>query len=196
MARRTQNDTDEIAPSEVSVSTGRGVRLPDLNAAELVDFAADACDRIVAGSGKRAPNASRVDVLITSNAEMRRLNREFRLKDEPTDVISFPAAENNGHALQGDIAISAEITAENARRFGHSFEDELKILILHGMLHLAGYDHETDKGEMAKVERDLRRQLDLPDSLIGRVARGPVLSEAEGISTVRRRKRSSPRSAR
>lgn len=186
MGSRTQNDNDEIAPSEVSVSTGRGVRLPDLNAAELVDFAADTCDRIVAETGRTSQAASRVDVLIVSNDEMRRLNRKFRRKDEPTDVISFPAAGNNGHALQGDIAISAEITAENAKRLGHSFENELKILILHGMLHLAGYDHESDKGEMAKLERELRREFELPDSLIqrssssaGRRARRPAASRKQ-----------------
>ena len=203
MARRPQKENDEIAPSEVSVSTGRGVRLPDLNAAELVDFAADACDRIVAESGKRARNASRVDVLIATNDEMRRLNRDFRHKDSPTDVISFPAA-NNGHALEGDIAISAEITAENAKRLGHTFEDELKILILHGMLHLAGYDHENDKGEMAKFERELRRELDLPGSLIARVAQAtsPVRTNATRASRPRPHrpsgavKRRSPRSAR
>jgi probable rRNA maturation factor len=185
MARRTQNEMDEIAPSEVSVSTARGVRLPKFHAAEFVDFAAEACDRITAASSRK-PASSRVDVLIANNPEMRRLNREFRHKDTATDVISFPAA-NNGHALQGDIAISAEITVENARRLGHSVDDELKILILHGMLHLAGYDHETDKGKMAKLEAQLRHELDLPGSLIGRESRGTGRLVRSGAA-----KRSSP----
>jgi probable rRNA maturation factor len=106
-----------------------------------------------------------LDVRITSNAEMRDLNRRFRRKNKPTDVLSFPA-ETTG--LAGDIAISAEIAADNAAKLGHSLETELKILILHGLLHLAGYDHETDKGEMASQEANLRERLNLPGGLIER----------------------------
>ncbi len=105
-----------------------------------------------------------VDVLVTSSAELRRLNRRFRGKNAATDVLSFPSA--NGTA--GDIALSAEVGARNARRLGHSASDELKILILHGLLHLAGYDHETDAGEMARKEARLRRALGLPVALIER----------------------------
>ncbi len=105
-----------------------------------------------------------VDVLVTSSAELRRLNRRFRGKNAATDVLSFPSA--NGTA--GDIALSAEVGARNARRLGHSASDELKILILHGLLHLAGYDHETDAGEMARKEARLRRALGLPVAVIER----------------------------
>ena len=105
-----------------------------------------------------------VDVLVTSSAELRRLNRRFRGKNAATDVLSFPSS--NGTA--GDIALSAEVGARNARRLGHSASDELKILILHGLLHLAGYDHETDAGEMARKEARLRRALGLPVALIER----------------------------
>lgn len=173
MASGTKNGADEIAPSEVSVSVGKGVRMPDFNAAEVVDFAAEACDIIVAlgGNGRKRRPTSRVDVLIASNTEMRRLNRDFRHKDRPTDVLSFPVAESNGHALEGDIAISAEITAQNASRLRHAVTEELKILILHGMLHLAGYDHATDRGQMARLERALRHALQLPGSLIQRELR-------------------------
>jgi probable rRNA maturation factor len=103
-----------------------------------------------------------VAVLITSRREVQALNRRFRRKDKPTDVLSFPAA------MGGDIAICAEIARQNAKRIGHSVSDEIKVLVLHGMLHLAGYDHETDSGEMAAVEGRLRSRLKLPLSLIER----------------------------
>ena len=113
-----------------------------------------------------------VNILITDNAAMRNLNRRFRKKSRPTDVLSFPAAKNGvdvgAHNLAGDIAISAEIAAQNAQRLGHSLADELKVLILHGVLHLAGYDHETDNGEMAAKEEHLRRALRLARSLTER----------------------------
>jgi probable rRNA maturation factor len=107
-----------------------------------------------------------VEVLLTGNDEMRSLNRQFRQKNKPTDVLSFPSASANGAA--GDIAISLDIAADNAERLGHPLAAELKILILHGMLHLAGYDHESDNGEMARKEHKLRTELKLPDSLIAR----------------------------
>jgi len=107
-----------------------------------------------------------VSVLITGDSTMRRLNAHFRGKPKATDVLSFPAASANGFA--GDIAISLDIAARNARVLGHSVADEIRILMLHGILHLAGYDHESDKGEMAKKEILLRRRLELPTSLIER----------------------------
>jgi probable rRNA maturation factor len=108
-----------------------------------------------------------VAVLIADNRRLRALNRSFRHKDKPTDVLSFP--RRNGRGLAGgDIAISADIARENAARYGHTTADELKILVLHGMLHLAGYDHETDNGRMEKTEARLRSRLKLPASLIQR----------------------------
>jgi probable rRNA maturation factor len=77
-------------------------------------------------------------------------------------VLSFPRPSG------GDIAISAQIAGDNAHQFGHNLATELKILVLHGMLHLAGYDHESDNGRMARVESRLRSQLKLPASLIDR----------------------------
>lgn len=103
-----------------------------------------------------------VGVLITGNARVQELNRRFRRKNKPTDVLSFPRPQG------GDIAISVDIARENARLYGHRAADELKILILHGMLHLAGYDHERDNGHMAAKEARLRAQLKLPFSLIDR----------------------------
>ena len=120
-----------------------------------------------AGRAQRAAGVrGEVDVLITSSSHVRRLNRRFRGKNTATDVLSFPSADGSA----GDIAISAEVGARNARRLGHSASDELRILILHGLLHLAGYDHETDAGAMARKEARLRRALRLPPALIERTA--------------------------
>ena len=103
-----------------------------------------------------------VAVLITGSRQVRQLNLKFRGKNKPTDVLSFPG--KNG----GDIAICAEIAKNNATRFGHPAVKEIKVLILHGMLHLAGYDHERDNGRMEKKEAMLRAELKLPASLIQR----------------------------
>lgn len=111
-----------------------------------------------------------VNVLITHNAEMRSLNRRFRAKDAATDVLSFPAVPGLPGKLAGDLAISGDLAAENAKQLGHTLEDEIKILILHGALHLAGYDHETDNGKMARKEAQLRVGLRLPVALIARTA--------------------------
>jgi probable rRNA maturation factor len=109
-----------------------------------------------------------VDILLAGDATLRRLNREFRAKDKPTDVLSFPAAAEfaNGHA--GDLAISLQTAQRQADEHGHSLRDEVRVLLLHGLLHLAGMDHETDKGQMARREAELRAQLKLPVGLIGR----------------------------
>lgn len=115
----------------------------------------------------RAP----VNVLITSSSELRSLNRRFRGLDKPTDVLSFPSPPSTNRQskrVAGDVAISSDIARSNARRLGHSVGDEVKILVLHGVLHLAGFDHEHDKGEMAHKEARLRRQLKLEDGLIER----------------------------
>lgn len=106
-----------------------------------------------------------VNVRVTSSRELQELNRRFRKKDKPTDVLSFPSAMPK---LAGDIAISADIAAANAAEIGHSPDTELKVLILHGLMHLAGYDHEADKGEMQAHEMLLRQQLGLPAGLIER----------------------------
>lgn len=140
-------------------------KLPGLNSRALAGFAFKA--RRAAGL------RGAVCVLITGNSSMRRLNSRFRGKSRPTDVLSFPAtASANGFA--GDIAISLDIAEHNARFLGHSINDEIRILILHGILHLAGYDHENDKGEMAKKEMLLRRRLALPTGLIERNDRSPT----------------------
>lgn len=122
-------------------------------------------ERFTVRARKAAGVTGHVQVLISNNDELRGLNQRFRRKDKATDVLSFPAILD-GEA--GDIAISAEIASENAYRLGHSLEDELRILILHGLLHLAGHDHEEDNGEMEALESELRERLKLPSSLIER----------------------------
>jgi probable rRNA maturation factor len=121
-----------------------------------------------------------LSVRITFARELQELNRRFRHKNEPTDVLSFPSLAGSG----GDIAIAREIAANNARVLGHSLTTELKILILHGLLHLAGYDHESDNGEMTARESQLRRELRLPFGLIERTSgTHPVAKTRQGRGT-------------
>jgi probable rRNA maturation factor len=112
-----------------------------------------------------------VDVLLTSDAVLKRLNRDFRGKDKPTDVLSFPSPEEIASQHAGDLAISLDTAARQAASFGHTLRDEVRILLLHGLLHLSGMDHETDNGEMAVREAELRRELRLPVTLIERVTK-------------------------
>ena len=109
-----------------------------------------------------------VNVLVTGSKELRALNLRFLGKDTPTDVLSFSPMPGFVNGLAGDIAISAEIAGQNARLLRHSTAEEIKILALHGVLHLAGYDHEHDRGEMARKEANLRRSLGLPVGLTER----------------------------
>jgi probable rRNA maturation factor len=88
------------------------------------------------------------------------LNHRFRGKPQPTDVLSFPVDPGENGYL-GDVVISAETARRNARRSGRSLREELRILILHGVLHLLGYNHETDRGQMNRLERKLRRVWEL-----------------------------------
>ena len=136
-----------------------------------------------------------VNVLVTSSRELRSLNWQFRRIDKPTDVLSFPASlagQRGTKRVAGDVAISADIARENAASLGHSVADEVKTLALHGMLHLAGFDHESDDGEMAREERQLRRTLKLEVGLIERttgVLHRPVRQKkrkAKGLGSQRR----------
>jgi probable rRNA maturation factor len=135
-------------------------RIPGATAALL--------ERFVRRAGRATELSGVVNVLITNDSEMRILNRRFCGKDTATDVLSFPAAPGLPGKLAGDLAISADIAAASAKRFGHTTGEEIKVLILHGVLHLAGYDHEQDGGRMAKKEEHLRREMKLPVTLIAR----------------------------
>ena len=116
----------------------------------------------------------RFDCLVTGDSELRKLNLQFRGKDYITDVLSFPGARElpasaTRHSHLGGLAISVARARAQARQFGHTTEDELRILMLHGVLHLLGMDHETDGGRMARAEKRWRRELGLPNGLIERV---------------------------
>jgi probable rRNA maturation factor len=108
---------------------------------------------------KRAAHGHAVTCLITTDAELRRLNRQFRGKYYATDVLSFPP---------GEMAISLDRAAAQAKELGHSLDAELRILMLHGVLHLRGMDHETDSGQMRRAETRWRKKLGLPSGLIER----------------------------
>jgi probable rRNA maturation factor len=149
------------------VNRQRRVRIP---AAELNRFLALAQKRL------RVP-AGAITVALVTDLEMRRWNRAFRGKNRPTDVLSFPVndspqrktgtrrglqtASRSAEFYLGDVAIAPAVARANARRFGRTFAEEMRILILHGLLHLMGYDHETDQGQMDRREGRLRRELGL-----------------------------------
>ncbi|HKW67393.1 MAG TPA: rRNA maturation RNase YbeY [Terriglobales bacterium] len=126
--------------------------------------------RFLARAQRAAGLRGEVNVLIAGSREIRQLNQRYRGQDKATDVLSFPSDGGAGKGFAGDIAISADLAAQSARRFGHAPAEELKILLLHGVLHLAGYDHERDNGRMAGREERLRTQLGLPTALIARSA--------------------------
>jgi probable rRNA maturation factor len=118
-----------------------------------------------------------VSVLLTTDGAMRRLNRRFRGRDTATDVLSFPAGpvaasqrvgNSASQRVVGDLAVSVDRARRQASEQGHALAVEVKVLMLHGLLHLAGYDHETDEGQMARRERVLRARLGLPLGLIER----------------------------
>ena len=130
--------------------------------AKVAGVSPKALERFVAVARREARLKGDVNVLLTNDRKMRELNLRFRRKDKTTDVLSFPSLEG------GDIAISLPLAKQNAHALGHGIGDELKILILHGALHLKGHDHETDHGAMARLEQRLRKKLALPLSLTER----------------------------
>ena len=136
---------------DVEVVTIRGVRAPGLA-------------RWLAGIAPARARGS-VTVALVSDQRIRALNRQFRHKDRPTDVLSF-AAEERGRL--GDIVIAVGVARAQAAEAGQSLGTELRVLALHGLLHLLGYDHERDAGRMARVEARLRARGGLPSGLIER----------------------------
>lgn len=131
-----------------------------------------------------------VNVLLAGDSKVRGLNRRFRRKNQPTDVLSFPVAMAGG-PLAGDLAISVETALRQAQALEHSLEEELKILLLHGLLHLAGYDHETDAGEMRRLEARLRRRFGLPVALIERATANKPVAKARPKAVAKATGRSS-----
>jgi probable rRNA maturation factor len=146
-------------PVRPSKTASRDVRLPS----------ARTLSRFLATAQQAVRLQGQVTVLLTTDAAIRKLNFQFRGKNKPTDVLSFPAEGVSARGVAGDLAISVTTAMGQAAEQGHSLSTEIKVLVLHGLLHLAGYDHETDDGEMARRERLLRSRLKLPQGLIERV---------------------------
>ncbi len=161
-----------------------------LNQQRRVRVSISSLEKFLAAARKRLRLAPRsLTVALVTDAQMKRWNRAYRGKNRPTDVLSFPAdvsqaepattrkhrqprpargarathlsASRSASAYLGDIAIAPAVARRNAQRFGRAFDYEIRILILHGILHLLGYDHETDSGQMERRENRLRRELGL-----------------------------------
>jgi probable rRNA maturation factor len=144
----------------------------ELNRRNLERFARTLRGEVAKGAG--------FTCLITGDSELRRLNRDFLGKDYPTDVLSFPdplpSRDRQGAGCLGEIAISVPRARRQSAAFGHSLEDEIRILMLHGLLHLLGMDHETDGGQMRRAESRWRKRLSLPTALIERQLRNTTLA--------------------
>jgi probable rRNA maturation factor len=169
-ARRTDRSARRTAAS--------GHRLPSSRSLERFLREASAATRL----------RGQVTVLLTTDTAMRRLNRRFRGKDKATDVLSFSAGGPVAAEIAGDLAISVPTARRQAVECGHSLATEIKVLMLHGLLHLAGYDHETDQGEMYRRERTFRGKLGLPQGLIERAG--------EAVGALRTRSGKKARAAR
>jgi len=150
----------------VAPAPPREIRIPSARTLSRFLTAAQAAVRL----------RGQVTVLLTTDAAIRKLNRRFRGKNKATDVLSFPSEGpirgTGAEQIAGDLAISVTTALSQAAEQGHSLSTEIKVLILHGLLHLAGFDHEADDGKMARRERLLRAKLKLPQGLIERAA-GP-----------------------
>ncbi|HEX8027221.1 MAG TPA: rRNA maturation RNase YbeY [Vicinamibacterales bacterium] len=131
------------------------------------DAAASATKGLGPWLARVAPARAKGDlsIAIVSDRRMRALNRQFRGKDAVTDVLSFPSGERG---FMGDIVVAAGVAKRQAKDAGHSVQTELRVLALHGLLHLLGYDHETDDGRMARAEARLRKKAGLREGLIER----------------------------
>ena len=113
--------------------------------------------RVLRGAAAALGVRGEVSLVLAGDRLLRRLNRDYRKKDRPTDVLSFPG--DGGEAGLGDVVISVETAERNARDLGRTLGQELDVLALHGFLHVLGHDHETDDGTMDRLEGRLRRQL-------------------------------------
>lgn len=135
----------------MEVALSGAARFPGLTGRELRDW-------LVGVAAEVAPEHDSLGVRLTGDRTVRRLNREFRQKDKSTDVLSFPGEPTPEGRHLGDIVVSVPTAAKQAAERGHALDREVKLLLLHGLLHCLGYDHETDAGEMERLERTLRRR--------------------------------------
>ena len=163
----------ESDPALKKTSAARGgARGTRLKTSELKLPSARSLARFLKAAQEAVRLKGQVTVLLTTDAAIAKLNRRFRGKNTATDVLSFPAAGLGAEGIAGDLAISVTTALRQAAGQGHGLAAEIKVLILHGVLHLAGFDHETDEGQMARRERALRGKLRLPMGLIERGAAG------------------------
>lgn len=109
-----------------------------------------------------------LELIVVDNETIKEINFENRKKDEATDVLSFPFEQNFPHMPLGSVVISKDFVEKMAKEYNHSTNDEIKLLFIHGVLHLLGYDHEIDSGEHREKEEELIKKFNLPSSLIVR----------------------------
>lgn len=112
-------------------------------------------------------HAKSLELIIVNDEEIREINLEHRKLDKPTDVLSFPIKGSKTDFI-GSIIISADTTKRVADEMGHAFETELKILFIHGLLHLLGFDHESDNGQMLQKELDAAKMFGIEETLLSR----------------------------
>ena len=148
----------------IVIEAARAKRLPAASALGKRDL-----NRFLVKATEALGLAGDFSVLLTGDEQLRAMNLQFRGVDKPTDVLSFPALPEAANCGQGGhLAISLETAAIQAADHGHTLQMEVKVLILHGLLHLAGYDHERDQGQMRRRESLLRKQFALPAGLVER----------------------------
>lgn len=159
---------DSIEPPMITLEPPSAIALPTADPWRTLGLSASGLSRFLASARRRVGLRGEVEVLLTDDAALKQLNRQFRRKNKPTDVLSFPSPPELARHHAGDLAISLETAQRQADEHGHTLAVEVRVLLLHGLLHLDGMDHETDSGEMAEREAALRRELRLPHGLIAR----------------------------
>lgn len=154
-----ESPTPDVATSGPPSSASEGTEISLLNPRRFPEVAVRRLRPWVQDLvAEMAPEADSFAVRFTDDEEIRRTNREYRHKDEATDVLSFPGETTVEGRHLGDVLISVPTARHQARRRGHSAEVEIRRLLLHGLLHCLGYDHETDDGTMERLERRLARR--------------------------------------
>lgn len=171
--RPGDRDADPVAAKR-AIKRGTAIAQPHSKRRQTGVPSARSLARFLARARAAVKLRGQASVLLTTDAKIRRLNRTFRGKDKATDVLSFPASGQISSVIAGDLAISVPTARRQAGGQGHSLVVEIKVLILHGLLHLAGYDHEIDDGRMARREQRLRARLGLPLGLIERASDQPA----------------------
>jgi probable rRNA maturation factor len=177
---------DSIRPRMITIEPPRGMA-EGADAWSALGLSRSGLSRYLRTAQTLVGLRGEVDVMLADDRTLRRLNREWRGKDKATDVLSFPAAAEMAEVHAGDLAISFDTAAKQAKEHGHTLRDEVRILMLHGLLHLAGMDHEVDRGEMAERESGLRRKLRLKRGLIARVGEpAKAKTNAKGVKVGRK----------